>query len=103
MSVVYSCIVLIYFRISGLHTTHQVNPCTNAHLLALLHHLQGFVEEDFAGKGIVNNFDYAVCKGVPPTRRIFLHANTTPEGELYNDATSKGITNVVIPERQVPL
>jgi hypothetical protein len=44
----------------GVCTTHEVDPGANAHLLALLHLLECFVEEDFAGEGIVDNFDVAV-------------------------------------------
>lgn len=41
-------------------TTHQVDPSRDAHLLALLHHLQGLVQENLAGQGVVDDFDISV-------------------------------------------
>ena len=84
-------------------TTHQVDPGADAHLLAGLHHLQCLVKQHFAGKGVVDDFDHSVCKGKPPPRGVFLHADTATEGELKDDATTKRIADIVIPKREVAL
>jgi hypothetical protein len=87
----------------GVFTAHEVNPGCDAHLLALLHHLEGFVKENLAGKGVVYDLDVAVCEGESASRSILLHCDATSEGQLDDDTTSQGVRNVIVPEREVAL
>lgn len=87
----------------GKVTAHEVNPRADAHLLALLHHLEGLVKEYFAGEGVVYDFDVAVGEGEAPPRGVFFHADAATEGQLEDDAASQGVGDVVVPERQIAL
>lgn len=87
----------------GPFTAHQVNPGCDAHLFTLLHHLEGFVEEDLAREGVVYDLDVAVCEGESTSRSILLHCNATTEGQLDDDASSQGVRNIIVPERKVAL
>ena len=79
-------------------TTHQVDPGADAHLLALLHHLQGLVEQNFAGKGVVYDFDIAVRRGEAPPGRVLFHADAATKGQLEDNATAQRVRDVVVPE-----
>lgn len=84
-------------------TAHQVNPRADAHLLARLHHLQGLVEQYFAGESVVDDFDDAVGERETPPGGVFLHADAATEGKLEYDAPAKGVGDVVVPKGEVAL
>jgi hypothetical protein len=84
-------------------TTHQVNPAAHAHLLRALHHLQGLIQQNLPGQCIVNNLNKPVCQRIPPPVRVLLHRNPPSERQLNNNAPTQRITDIVIPEAQVPL
>lgn len=82
----------------GCNTAHQVNPGANAHLFALLHHLESLIEQHLAGEGIVNDFDISIGKGESSPRRVFLHGNAPAEGQFEHNASSERVRDVVVPE-----
>lgn len=73
------------------HTAHQVNPRADAHLFARFHHLQCLVQQDFASKCVVYNFDNPVCQRKSSPRGVLLHAHTTSESQLDDNTSSKRI------------
>lgn len=87
----------------GVGTAHEVDPGADAHLFALLHHLEGLIEEDLTSEGVVNNFDVAVSQGESPPRGVLLHGNAASEGQLEDDAASEGVGDVIVPEGKVAL
>lgn len=90
-------------RIMLLLTAHQIDPGANAHLLARLHHLERLVEQDFASKSIVDDFNNTIGKREAPPRGVLLHADAAAEGQFYNDAATQGIRYVVVPKGKVAL
>lgn len=84
-------------------TAHEVDPGADAHLLALLHHLESLVEEDFAGEGVVYDFDVAVSEREAPPRGIFLHGDAPAEGQFDDDAAAESVRDVVVPEGEIAL
>lgn len=86
-----------------LRTAHQVDPRADAHLFALLHHLQSFVEQHFSSKRVVYDFDVAVGRRESSSRGVFFHADSAPERKFEDDAASKSVRNVIVPEGKVAL
>ena len=72
-------------------TAHEINPRAHTHLLACFHHFEGFVEEYFAGQGVIDDLDDAVGKGEPSSGGVLLHADTTAEGQFDDYAASQSI------------
>lgn len=84
-------------------TAHEVDPRADAHLFALLHHLERLIEEDLASESVVYDFDIAVGRGKAPPGSVFFHANTAAKGQLEDDAAPEGVRDVVVPEGQITL
>lgn len=84
-------------------TAHQIDPRADAHLLTRLHHLQRLVQQYFSGEGVVNDLDQSIRKREPSSSRIVLHAYSTTKRQLNHDATTEGVGDVVVPEREVAL
>ena len=74
-----------------MRTGHEVDPAADAHFFAGFHHLEGFVEEDFAGEGVVDDFDCAVGEGEAAAGAVFGHGDAAAEGEFEDDASAQGI------------
>lgn len=68
-------------------TAHEINPRAHTHLFACFHHFQGFVEEDLAGQGVIDDLDDAVCEREASSGGVLLHADTAAEGQFDDYAT----------------
>ena len=86
-----------------LHTAHEVDPGADAHLLALLHHLEGLIEKNLTRQRLIDHFDIPIGEGESPSRGILVHGDPTAECQLEHNASSESVRDVVVPERQVTL
>ncbi|KAI6748302.1 hypothetical protein HG530_015582 [Fusarium avenaceum] len=80
-------------QVPGLSCSGKKKKSCDAHLLALLHHLEGLVKKNLAGKSVVYDLDVAVCEGESASRSILLHCDATSEGQLDDNASSQSLVS----------